>query len=410
MFLPALRGTMNVTGRPATAATDYCAVRSLTEQLAAPLGPEDQTVQSMPDVSPTKWHRAHTTWFFETFVLEPLAPGYPRVRRALPGASSTRYYEAVGPQQPPHRAGPDHPARHRGGRRATAATSTSAMLDLLDGDVAPELATLVELGLPPRAAAPGAAGDGHQARAVVQPAAPGVRPAAVGATAHQPAGDGWIEHDGGIVEIGHDGDGFAFDNEGPRHDALLQPFAIADGARDVRRLAGVHRRRWLPPPRAVDVRRLGTRSRTAGWERPRLLGARRRLVARVHAGRPAARSTRPRRSTTSAGTRPTPTPAGPAPACRPRPSGRSPRRSPTTDAPAAGTARCGSGRRARTTPTPASSPRPARSASTTASSWSTSRCSGAAPASPPPATPGATYRNFFPASARWMYGGLRLAR
>ena len=63
---------MNVTGRPATAAADYCTVRSLTERLAAPLGAEDQTVQSMPDVSPTKWHRAHTTWFFETFVLEPL--------------------------------------------------------------------------------------------------------------------------------------------------------------------------------------------------------------------------------------------------------------------------------------------------------------------------------------------------
>src|SRR3954454_9872499 len=70
----------------------YCDVRSLTERLAAPLSAEDQTVQSMPDVSPTKWHRAHTTWFFETFGLdgEPFDPAYQYLFNS--------YYEAVGPR------------------------------------------------------------------------------------------------------------------------------------------------------------------------------------------------------------------------------------------------------------------------------------------------------------------------
>ena len=74
-------------------------VRTCTEQLAEPLSAEDQTVQSMPDASPTKWHLAHTTWFFETFVLRPQAPGY----RAFDPAYEylfNSYYEAVGPRHP----------------------------------------------------------------------------------------------------------------------------------------------------------------------------------------------------------------------------------------------------------------------------------------------------------------------
>jgi hypothetical protein len=67
-----------ITAPPAGAslADRYDAVRACTETLASPLSPEDQTVQSMPDVSPTKWHRAHTTWFFETFLLGPRLAGY----------------------------------------------------------------------------------------------------------------------------------------------------------------------------------------------------------------------------------------------------------------------------------------------------------------------------------------------
>ena len=77
----------------------FLAIRSLSEQLAAPLSPEDQTVQSMPDASPTKWHLAHTTWFFETFLLRPNAKGYRPFDPAYEYLFNS-YYEAVGPRHP----------------------------------------------------------------------------------------------------------------------------------------------------------------------------------------------------------------------------------------------------------------------------------------------------------------------
>src|ERR1700722_15344101 len=77
----------------------YRFVRDLTEELAAPLSAEDQTVQSMDDTSPTKWHRAHTTWFFETFLLEPHLPGY-QPFHPMYGFLFNSYYEAVGSRFP----------------------------------------------------------------------------------------------------------------------------------------------------------------------------------------------------------------------------------------------------------------------------------------------------------------------
>ncbi|MDH3753202.1 MAG: L-histidine N(alpha)-methyltransferase, partial [Acidimicrobiia bacterium] len=79
--------------------TRFSAVRGLTEALADPLSPEDQVVQSMDDVSPTKWHRAHTTWFFETFILEPGLDGY-EVFDPMFGYLFNSYYEAVGVRHP----------------------------------------------------------------------------------------------------------------------------------------------------------------------------------------------------------------------------------------------------------------------------------------------------------------------
>ena len=81
----------------------FADVRAFTEALAEPLSAEDQTVQTMPDVSPTKWHRAHTTWFFETFVLGDHRPGYEPFDPDY-GFLFNSYYEAVGPRYPrPHR-------------------------------------------------------------------------------------------------------------------------------------------------------------------------------------------------------------------------------------------------------------------------------------------------------------------
>src|SRR5689334_15730069 len=122
----------------------YRAVRQHTEALAAPLSAEDQCIQSMPDASPAKWHRAHTTWFFETFLLLPNLPGY-RVFDPRFGFLFNSYYEAAGPRH----------ARPRRGMltRPSAAEVAdyrahvdTAMLRLL-ADLPPALAPLVELGL-----------------------------------------------------------------------------------------------------------------------------------------------------------------------------------------------------------------------------------------------------------------------
>src|SRR5438477_4888422 len=88
---------------PTTLPTQFGEVRALTDELAAPLSDEDQVVQSMPDVSPTKWHRAHTTWFFETFLLSPRVGRYCAFDPAYTYLFNS-YYEAVGPRHPrPHR-------------------------------------------------------------------------------------------------------------------------------------------------------------------------------------------------------------------------------------------------------------------------------------------------------------------
>jgi ergothioneine biosynthesis protein EgtB len=205
----------------------YCEVRSLTEQIAAPLSPEDQTAQSMPDVSPTKWHRAHTTWFFEEFVLgpnqhdhRPFHDGY----RFL----FNSYYEAVGARHPrPERGVVTRP----GVAEITAYRDhvDGAMVSLLTDGVDADLASLVTLGLHHE--------QQHQelalmdikhvlSRNVLDPTYRSSEPSAAVGVGPDPTG--WSEHPGGSVEVGHAGDGFAFDNEGPRHQVLLRPFAIAD--------------------------------------------------------------------------------------------------------------------------------------------------------------------------------------
>ena len=201
---------------------DYCEVRTLTEQLAAPLGPEDQTVQSMPDVSPTKWHRAHTTWFFETFVLE-RDPSY-RVRDETYRYLFNSYYEGVGPR---------HARAERGLITRPGVTEVAAyrqhvdaaMVERLRGGVDADVAWLVELGQHHE--------QQHQelllmdAKHVLScnPLLPAYGALPWDATG---AGErGWLDHEGGIVQIGHDGAGFAFDNEGPRHELLLQPFQLS---------------------------------------------------------------------------------------------------------------------------------------------------------------------------------------
>lgn len=213
-------------GRPAlrSLAMRYRAVRERTEALAAPLSPEDQVVQSMPDASPAKWHRAHVTWFFETFVLLPHQPGYRRFREEF-GYLFNSYYEAAGPRHArPRRGMLTRPsAGEVGAYRAHVDAAMAALLR----DPPPEVLPLIELGLQHE--------EQHQellltdilhalAQNPLQPACdPDWREpdSATGPAA-------FLEGPEGLVEIGHAGEGFAFDNESPRHRVYLAPYRIAD--------------------------------------------------------------------------------------------------------------------------------------------------------------------------------------
>jgi ergothioneine biosynthesis protein EgtB len=210
------------TARPL--ATRYAQVRSRTETLAAPLSPEDQVVQSMPDASPTKWHRAHTTWFFETFLLLPFLPGYRRFDESF-AVLFNSYYVAAGPRHArPQRGILTRPSNAE--VAAYRAAVDAAMAELLR-DPPAEAVPLIELGLHHE--------EQHQELLLTDilhalsgnPLRPaydiGWRepPGAVGAA-------GMLDGPEGVVEIGHAGADFAFDNETPRHRTYLAPFRIAD--------------------------------------------------------------------------------------------------------------------------------------------------------------------------------------
>jgi ergothioneine biosynthesis protein EgtB len=204
----------------------YASVRAHTEALAAPLSPEDQTVQSMPDASPTKWHRAHTSWFFETFLLQPLLPGY----RAFDAAYAylfNSYYEAVGPRYPrPERGLLSRPGTGEIAHYREHVDAAIARLIATLGE-APwrQAARLIELGLNHE--------EQHQELLLMDIkhvlALNPLQPAYVAPRARQAAAAspfGWIEEPGGLRQIGHDGEGFAFDNETPRHRTWLEPFRL----------------------------------------------------------------------------------------------------------------------------------------------------------------------------------------
>jgi ergothioneine biosynthesis protein EgtB len=209
---------------PLPLATRYAQVRAQTVALAAPLSEADCQVQSMPDASPTKWHLAHVTWFFETFVLERFEPGY-RPHHPAYRVLFNSYYQAVGEQHPrPQRGLVTRPSLAE--VLAWRAAVDERVQALLDAGVAPALAERVELGLQHE--------QQHQELLLTDvlhllscnPLLPVYRPGAAPAGTVPPAPD-WVPHEGGLVEIGHAGAGFAFDNECPRHLQWLRPYALA---------------------------------------------------------------------------------------------------------------------------------------------------------------------------------------
>jgi ergothioneine biosynthesis protein EgtB len=219
---------MDTTGReaPSELRDAYDRVRATTERLASVLSAEDQTVQTMPDVSPTKWHRAHMTWFFETFILGEYAAGYQAFNDAYAYIFNS-YYEAMGARHPrPERGllsrpGIDEITRYRG-------HVDDAMQALLRDPGQPGLSELITLGLHHE--------QQHQELLLMDikhvlsrnPLHPAYLPGAPEPGGVAPPKAGWIEHDGGAVEIGHRGRGFGFDNEFPVHTEYLTPFGLAD--------------------------------------------------------------------------------------------------------------------------------------------------------------------------------------
>jgi ergothioneine biosynthesis protein EgtB len=202
--------------------------RHLSEDLARPLSPEDMTVQAMEDASPTKWHLAHVTWFFETFILAKHLPGY-RVFDETFNYCFNSYYESQGPRQPrPSRGVLTRPSAER--VLAYRAHVDAGLAELFARGVGAgsELARLIEIGINHE--------QQHQellltdilALFAANPLRPPYRTPQVREVAPELAAPGWIDFPGGIAKVGHDGDGFAWDNEAPRHDALVHPFRLAD--------------------------------------------------------------------------------------------------------------------------------------------------------------------------------------
>ncbi|MGA3003335.1 MAG: ergothioneine biosynthesis protein EgtB [Acetobacteraceae bacterium] len=210
--------------QPASLAQRYATIRAHTEALAAHLTPEDQCVQSMPDASPAKWHRAHVTWFFEEFVLRPSRENY-RVLDEDFRFLFNSYYDAVGARHPrPMRGLLTRPEASR--IAAYRAHVDDAMQRFLPRAPA-ETLNLVELGLQHE--------QQHQELLVTDmldafsknPLAPAVLPGWQ-EPAYAPGPTRFLRCAGGVTGIGHDGDGFCFDNETPAHETLLPDFDIAD--------------------------------------------------------------------------------------------------------------------------------------------------------------------------------------
>ena len=213
----------------------YVDVRARTERLAAPLSVEDQVVQSMPDTSPTKWHRAHTTWFFAEFVLGADGTSGRVWDRPEYRFLFNSYYDAVGARHPR----PDRGLVTRPSLAEVAdyrAHVDKAMLDVLDGPSNVALTDVVELGTHHE--------EQHQELLLIDvkhvlSMNPAVGPAYADITV-APSADpgplGWVEVAGGLVEVGRTATaaskltngGFMFDNEGPAHEVRVYDVALAD--------------------------------------------------------------------------------------------------------------------------------------------------------------------------------------
>ena len=224
---------MTRTTSPSTAISDqeeqsvaesFRRVRAFSEVIAAPLSPEDCVIQTMPDVSPTRWHLAQTTWFFETFVLKPR--GDYQVFSADYEYLFNSYYNSVGKQFPRHQRG------------LLSRPTVSEVLEyrsyvdahvgdlVASGELTDQQCGVIELGLNHE--------QQHQELMLTDikhvlacnPLFPVYRPTEMGVS--EPQESSFRDFAGGIHQLGHEGQGFAFDNESPRHRVLLDDYQLAE--------------------------------------------------------------------------------------------------------------------------------------------------------------------------------------
>lgn len=206
----------------------YSEVRAFTERLAEPLSPEDCVIQSMPDVSPTRWHLAHTTWFFENFVLAGAQPGY-KVFHPDYGFLFNSYYNSVGEQFPrPKRGLLSRPGLEEVlDYRSHVDNAIEALLGPGNANLGPEVLFVIELGLHHE--------QQHQELILTDikhvlsqnPLFPAYRNRDPW---NRPTSSPleWLEFDEGLYQIGHQGVDFSFDNELPRHRVFLESFRLAN--------------------------------------------------------------------------------------------------------------------------------------------------------------------------------------
>ena len=202
-------------------------VRRFSEAICQPLVPEDYVIQSMPDVSPTKWHLAHTSWFFETFILRPHLPDYPLYHAQFPYLFNSYYVQAG--------------ERHCRARRGLLSRPTVdevyryrshideymiTLIERCDEETFRMLAPLIEIGLHHE--------QQHQELMLtdikhvfsINPLYPEYQSYVAGPRGILPPAD-WIPVEEGLYEIGHHGDSFFYDNEVPRHRYFAESFSIA---------------------------------------------------------------------------------------------------------------------------------------------------------------------------------------
>ena len=206
----------------------YSEIRKTTERLAEPLAIEDQVIQSMPDASPTKWHLAHTTWFFEMMVLKPTLAGYARLNPDFHYLFNS-YYNTLGKQfHRPHRGLLSRPTVEEVHRyRKHVDRHMKELFDQGTEGNAEVPEDVVKIGLNHE--------QQHQELILTDikhmfsknPLYPVYREAERLAPDTQVTPQSWIERPEGVYEIGHSGSDFAFDNESPRHQVLVQGFALA---------------------------------------------------------------------------------------------------------------------------------------------------------------------------------------